>query len=231
MMCECGGPVWIKKSQECKSCYNKRYQAENPDKYNKTCACGKAMSYRAKQCKDCYVQPKKVLTPEDEEQRRVEARRKSLEKYYARNPEKRREEKRRYRASEAGKAAKRRERQKYKERYPERVRAAKALRRARLRGAKVGTLGPNYVTAVYEFYGRECLKCGAVDVLHIDHVTPLARNGRHAISNMQVLCADCNVRKSASSSADYRAGRRLINFLEWRKNVDLSNKVGFIPFN
>ena len=38
------------------------------------------------------------------------------------------------------------------------------------------------------FHPREC---------HADHVMPLSRGGKHALSNLVIACASCNVRKSA----------------------------------
>ncbi|MCB0541720.1 MAG: HNH endonuclease, partial [Bacteroidetes bacterium] len=44
-----------------------------------------------------------------------------------------------------------------------------------------------------------CVICGrsAKDgtTLHIDHIIPLANNGSNDISNLQVLCAECNFGK------------------------------------
>lgn len=38
---------------------------------------------------------------------------------------------------------------------------------------------------------------------HIDHIMPLALDGEHAPSNLQVLCKTCNLRKNAKHPADY----------------------------
>jgi hypothetical protein len=37
--------------------------------------------------------------------------------------------------------------------------------------------------------------------VHYDHIVPLARGGMNCITNLQLTCADCNLRKGASSSS------------------------------
>lgn len=57
-------------------------------------------------------------------------------------------------------------------------------------------------------YGRKCMKCDAVDVeMHVDHIVPRAWRPdlSLAFSNLQVLCKDCNLEKSAKHAEDYRA--------------------------
>lgn len=43
-----------------------------------------------------------------------------------------------------------------------------------------------------------CVRCGSEDDLQFDHVIPVARGGGNAPENVQVLCGDCNRRKSDS---------------------------------
>ena len=50
-----------------------------------------------------------------------------------------------------------------------------------------------------------CLKCGAVDQLHLDHVFPVALGGKSIFWNYQVLCIHCNCSKGATE-IDYRNG-------------------------
>lgn len=54
-------------------------------------------------------------------------------------------------------------------------------------------------TAVFEKQDRKCAKCGkeiSFSEAQADHITPFAKGGRTIASNCQVLCADCNRRKS-----------------------------------
>lgn len=59
---------------------------------------------------------------------------------------------------------------------------------------------PSTRYAVFERDGYRCRICGrgADDVmLHIDHIVPVSRGGKNAMSNLRVLCADCNHGKGA----------------------------------
>lgn len=55
---------------------------------------------------------------------------------------------------------------------------------------------------------RRCLACGITPEsgarLHVDHIEPYSLGGRTVESNLQTLCADCNVGKGNRSSADFR---------------------------
>ena len=52
--------------------------------------------------------------------------------------------------------------------------------------------------AVYERDGGKCLECGSGFELQYDHVLPVALGGATTLENLQLLCADCNRRKSSS---------------------------------
>lgn len=57
-------------------------------------------------------------------------------------------------------------------------------------------------------YGGRCAYCDAKpDVLHMDHVVPLARGGRHAIGNVLPACPPCNQTKAARFVVEWRHGR------------------------
>lgn len=60
-------------------------------------------------------------------------------------------------------------------------------------------------------YGNKCSCCGASPaqggvVLHVDHVYPRSTHPEMELklSNLQVLCADCNIGKSNKFMADFR---------------------------
>lgn len=64
--------------------------------------------------------------------------------------------------------------------------------------------GPDRVTAadvraMLQKQGRRCA-CGCTRLLfefHIDHVIPLAKGGRHVLSNLQLLAPVCNLKKGS----------------------------------
>lgn len=43
--------------------------------------------------------------------------------------------------------------------------------------------------------GGRCAACGSTDNLHIDHIRPYSRRGRHHLSNLRLLCRTCNLKK------------------------------------
>jgi len=52
--------------------------------------------------------------------------------------------------------------------------------------------------AVFERDGGRCVECGSNFDLQYDHVLPVSRGGATTVQNLQLLCADCNSRKSDS---------------------------------
>jgi len=52
--------------------------------------------------------------------------------------------------------------------------------------------------AVFERDGGRCVECGSNFDLQYDHVLPVAHGGATTLENLQLLCADCNRRKSDS---------------------------------
>lgn len=49
---------------------------------------------------------------------------------------------------------------------------------------------------VLEKYEHSCVLCGATDKLEIDHIKPVSKRGISELSNLQVLCKKCNIKKS-----------------------------------
>lgn len=77
------------------------------------------------------------------------------------------------------------------------------LRRIRIKKEDLAKARRNRVPPeVQEFVWQRdegrCVYCGARENLHYDHVIPVAKGGGNDISNIQILCQDCNLRKSDS---------------------------------
>ena len=50
----------------------------------------------------------------------------------------------------------------------------------------------SWFRALADEYGEACANCGAADSLVLDHIIPIAKGGRSALENLQLLCAECN---------------------------------------
>ncbi|MDE2096550.1 MAG: HNH endonuclease [Patescibacteria group bacterium] len=57
-------------------------------------------------------------------------------------------------------------------------------------------------------YGRKCMACGSTDKIHVDHIKPRSRfpELELELSNLQILCHDCNMGKSNVDYTDWRPG-------------------------
>lgn len=51
--------------------------------------------------------------------------------------------------------------------------------------------------------GNQCRECGSADNLTLDHIMPASKGGTSEISNLQLLCADCNNKKADLLPTDY----------------------------
>ena len=114
--------------------------------------------------------------------------------YKARNPEKQKENAARRRAE--GRVAETGRR--YRRNNPDQARASDVLKQAKRKGA-VGVHTAEDLKAVRLAQRDCCAACG--ELLngggHVDHIKPLSRGGTNWPSNIQWLCIDCNLRKSA----------------------------------
>jgi 5-methylcytosine-specific restriction endonuclease McrA len=96
------------------------------------------------------------------------------------------------RALESGRAAEQLRR--YRRNNPDKVREF-TKRRA---GRKLGRLPYGTIPKLRAAQGDKCAicRCKLKGAGHVDHIVPLARGGHHAPSNLQLLCAPCNLHKS-----------------------------------
>jgi len=81
-----------------------------------------------------------------------------------------------------------------RERYLQLNRNNQKNRRAKMLGFNPVPL--NEINKLIEDSNNICFWCDKdIDVMHLDHIYPLSKNGDHSISNLCVSCADCNMRK------------------------------------
>lgn len=82
----------------------------------------------------------------------------------------------------------------------------KATRRAweKLNPGSVGIASKDWRKLVRR-YRHRCAYCGGYEGgIHMDHVIPLARGGRHAIGNVLPACQGCNLSKGAKLVAEWK---------------------------
>jgi 5-methylcytosine-specific restriction endonuclease McrA len=90
--------------------------------------------------------------------------------------------------------------------HPEKKRRAETVRYQRVCAA-----GPLYtrldINILFIEQEGYCYYCGASleKGYHIDHKTPLSRDGTHARENLALTCQPCNQRKWTRTEAEYRA--------------------------
>jgi HNH endonuclease len=51
-------------------------------------------------------------------------------------------------------------------------------------------------SAVWQRDGGKCVQCGATSYLEFDHIIPHNKGGANTITNVQLLCRNCNLKKS-----------------------------------
>lgn len=89
----------------------------------------------------------------------------------------------------------------------ERVKAWEHNCRVRRRNA--GKLPSDTVERLLDLQGRKCAVCRQRlgKPYHLDHIVSLARGGRNEFHNVQLLCPQCNIRKSAKDPIAFMQSR------------------------
>jgi len=66
---------------------------------------------------------------------------------------------------------------------------------------------------VLEIYGRKCMCCGSKRNIHVDHIKPRSKFPELELTfdNLQILCNQCNSRKSNFDETDYRTEQHKID--------------------
>lgn len=88
------------------------------------------------------------------------------------------------------------------------IRAQSVARNARRRAIKTAPGGSFTSAQVAELYTKQrgrCANCGAKlgDEYHRDHKAPLSKGGTNDITNIELLCGPCNLRKNAKDPVDW----------------------------
>ena len=78
-------------------------------------------------------------------------------------------------------------------------------RRARKMG-QLGFLPDNYIEILeqYDTYCRYCNLDLKINPYHIDHIIPLSRGGLHDFTNLQLICATCNLKKNNKTHLEFQ---------------------------
>jgi HNH endonuclease len=50
--------------------------------------------------------------------------------------------------------------------------------------------------AVWQRDGGKCVQCGSSSYLEFDHIIPHTKGGANTVGNIQLLCRNCNLKKS-----------------------------------
>lgn len=86
-----------------------------------------------------------------------------------------------------------------KRRLQQKLNTAHSLMRAEAKGRPTRVaISSEIRRVVFERDGGRCVECDSNFDLQYDHVLPVALGGATTVENLQLLCADCNRRKSDS---------------------------------
>ena len=128
--------------------------------------------------------------------------------WYEANPERAKETNRRW--QEANPERKKETNRRWGEANSERKKENNARRRARKRGQQ-GVVTRGYRARLMAAQKGRCGFCakpfGPDRKPHVDHMTPLAQGGLHEDSNLQLLCAPCNMSKGAKTHVAFAKTR------------------------
>jgi hypothetical protein len=73
---------------------------------------------------------------------------------------------------------------------------AEATLEYRRTGPKREPIADDVKLVVWARDGGACVRCGSTEKLHFDHVIPVIKGGGSSPENIQILCEQCNLKKS-----------------------------------
>ena len=73
---------------------------------------------------------------------------------------------------------------------------AEATLEYRRTGPKREPIADDVKLVVWARDGGACVRCGSTEKLHFDHVIPVVKGGGSSPENIQILCEQCNLKKS-----------------------------------
>lgn len=165
------------------------------------------------QCATCQYEHR-ISWREANPEKEAESRLKSVRAWAKRNPDRKRELARKSNAKPEVSANNVARAKRWALANPERAHEVRLVsdrnRKAALRGAD----GSHTVDDVAAILKRQKLKCAECSISirsqedrHVDHIMPLSKGGTNWPSNLQVLCATCNLRKAAKDPLDFAKER------------------------
>lgn len=185
--------------------------------------CGGTDRYKDGKCKACVIARVKDYARRNQAARKEYIRQWRLSKidevraddkkraaeYRAAHPERRREINKAYRERNIEKA--RAASKAWKAANKEKVTEFAAQRRARIVGAG-GRLPRGTIKRLMELQKNKCACChkGISKDRHLDHIIPLSKGGKHEFTNVQLLCPQCNLSKSAKHPVDFMQQRGML---------------------
>lgn len=93
------------------------------------------------------------------------------------------------------------------ENNPDRYKASLKTRGQRYRARRLAAQGEFTAEQIKDMHAKQRGKCPVcrekLDVFHIDHVVALSRGGSNDISNIQLLCKPCNLKKHAKDPIQF----------------------------